>query len=83
MGCSLPTASSSTTSRGELQRLVRFLVKHRTPGRVPTLEEEETWLLDAMPYLQLLAGRVEIHTSDVDHPRAKNGLPGRPAVAFD
>ena len=65
----------------ELSRLIMYLVKSRTPGYVPTLEEEKAWLANAKEYLENVAGAsVEILTADADSPKAKNGLPGRPTI---
>jgi len=67
----------------ELQRLVFFLVKSRSPGHVSSADEERLYLEASREYLeQLCGGRVRVADATVDHPRARAGIPGKPAIGI-
>jgi len=77
-------ATSLAKEGAELSRLVQFLVKGgRVPSAVPTVDGERCALLNAIDYFSHVAGgaTVKILSPDEsDAPKAKNGLPGKPAV---
>ncbi len=70
----------------ELGKLVRYLAKGRTPGRVLSADEERSRLESAKEYLSHEAGgaAIEIRAAgEGDSKKADAGLPGRPAIEIE
>ena len=71
----------------ELSRLIAFLVKAgRVAQAVPSVDDEKRILSDAAPYLSSIAHGAIVEILDAnarDILKAKNGLPGKPAVVLE